>query len=329
MKTVSLGNAPCEVSALCLGTMYFGTTVAEADAFRLLDAYVEAGGAFLDTANKYACWVPGGQGGESESVLGRWMKERRNRAGLFIATKVGLAMPGMTAGLRRAQIVEACEQSLQRLGTEVIDLYYAHADDRETPLEESLAAFDQLQRAGKVRFLGASNFTAWRLQEARGVSEAHGWPQYVCAQLRHTYLRCDPWVPLAFAAQRVATPELLDYCRERNVRLLAYSPLLGGAYSRADRPLEVAYRCAENDARLARLGEMARGRGATINQMVLAWLMQGEPTAIPVMAASNLSQVHENLGALELRLESTELARLALKASAQPAELEFTKETTK
>lgn len=298
MRTCSLGPDGVNVSALCLGTMYFGTKVAEPLASDLLDAYCAAGGTFLDTANKYACWLPGFCGGESESLLGKWMKSRGNRSQIFLATKVGLPMPGVGTGLRAGQIEAGCEKSLVRLGTDVIDLYYAHADDRATPLEETLAAFDRLVRAGKVRFLGASNFLAWRLHEARLLGEIHGWARFACIQMRYSYLQPDPWAPREFAAQVPAGPEMLDYCAGNNVRLLAYSPLLGGAYSRADRPLHASYANPENERRLRELQALASESGMTVNQAVLSWMMRSDPAVIPVMTASSLTQLRENLGAL-------------------------------
>lgn len=307
---IPLGRSGPKVSAVCLGAMYFGTKVDAETSFRLLDVYAEAGGRFLDTANKYASWVPGFQGGESESLLGRWMRERRNRASMFLATKVGLPMAGVEKGLRAGQIESECEKSLRRLGTDVIDLYYAHADDRATPMEETLAAMDRLVRSGKVRGLGASNFWDWRLLQSLQVSRAQGWAEYLCVQMRYSYLRPNPWVPQEFALQMPASPEMLELCEEQGVRLLAYSPLLGGAYVRADRPLHVSYAGAANEARLQTLREVASQMGTTANQVVLAWLMQSRPAVIPLVAASTEPQLRENLAAAELRLDEAVMTRL-------------------
>jgi aryl-alcohol dehydrogenase-like predicted oxidoreductase len=276
--------------------------------FALLDAYAEAGGGFLDTANKYASWLPGFEGGESERLLGRWMKERGNRSRLFLATKVGLPMPGVEQGLRARQIEAECEKSLARLGTDTIDLYYAHADDRDTPLEETLAAFDRLVAAGKVRFLGASNHLAWRLHDARLISGGHDWPGYVCIQMRYSYLQPNPWMPQEFAAQIPTSPEMLDYCAANNVRLLAYSPLLGGAYTRSDRSLHPSYLGPDNETRLRSLARIARATGATVNQVVLAWMINSRPGVIPIMAASTPEQLRENLGALDVCVGHDELS---------------------
>lgn len=311
MRRVPLGTTGVEVSALCLGAMYFGTRNDQVSSYRLLDQYVGAGGSFIDTANIYAHWVPGWQGGESETLLGGWLRERGHRDRLFIATKVGFEMPGVERTLRGAQIEAECDKSLRRLGIDTIDLYYAHVDDRRTPLEETLEAFARLVQAGKVRLIGASNFLAWRVAEARCVSQQHGWPDYCCIQQRYTYVR--PKLGASFGAQIAANSDLLDYCRANRLTLLAYASLLGGAYTRADRPLPDEYAGPDANARLAVLKDIAREANATANQVVLAWMLQGG--VIPVMAASTDEQMQENLSALDLRLSEGQMERLN-KASA-------------
>jgi len=309
MRTVPLGKTGVEVSVFCLGTMHFGSRDDEATSCQLLDQYVAAGGSFLDTANNYAEWVPGYVGGESETLLGRWLRARRNRPRMFIASKVGLQRPGVERGLRAGQIQTECEKSLKRLGVETLDLYYAHVDDRNTPLEETLEGFDRLVRAGKVRFIGASNFLAWRLEAARAVSQAHGWPEYVCIQQRYTYVRPKPGASFG-PPQIAANDDLLDYCRARGLTLLAYSPLLGGAYTRADRPLPEQYAGPDSDARLAALRAIAGEKGATLNQIVLAWMAHSAPCVIPVFGTSTSDQMQENLGALAIELSADQMARL-------------------
>ena len=169
-----------EVFPLCLGGNVFGWTADEEDSFAILDAYVAAGGNFIDTADQYAAWMEGGVGGESEGIIGRWMAQRGNRDSLVIATKVGKA-PGLE-GQSGQTIRRAAEGSLRRLGTEYIDIYYAHLDDERVPLEESLGAFDELVRAGKARHIGASNFTAPRLATALMVCEREGYARFVALQ---------------------------------------------------------------------------------------------------------------------------------------------------
>ena len=308
MRTVPLGNTGVEVSVFCLGTMYFGSSTDAATSYQLLDQYVEAGGSFLDTANIYARWVPGYVGGESETLLGHWMCERNARSQLFLASKVGFEMPGVEPGLRASQIEEECEKSLKRLGVDSIDLYYAHRDDRNIPIEETMEAFDKLVKAGKARFIGASNFSAWRLEEARWVSQTHGWAEYCCIQERYSYVRPKPGAN--FDPQVAANEHLLDYCKTRSIKLLAYSPLLRGAYSRPDRPFPEEYIGPDTEARLAVLKVIAEEKRVTANQIVLAWMIHREPCVIPLVAASTSDQMRENLSALNITLSVDDMARL-------------------
>lgn len=308
MKTLPLGNTGVQVSAMCMGTIYLGAREERAISYRLMDRYVDAGGSFFDTANIYSWWLPGCAGGECETLLGEWMRERRNRSRVFIASKVGFQYPGVERGLTRALIEAECDKSLRRMGIDTIDLYYSHVDDPNTPMGETMAAFDRLVKAGKARFIGASNFAAWRLEEARWVSRTHGWPEYVCVQQRHTYLRPRPGA--SFSPQMAANTDLFDYCRTRGVTLLAYSPLLNGAYTRPDRPIPAQYAGPDTDARLAALRAVAREVNATPNQVVLAWMLRSNPVALPVFAASTDEQLRENLGALDVALTDEQMSRL-------------------
>ncbi len=308
MKTTKLGRSGVDVSIYCLGAMYFGSRNDRATSYRMLDRYVDAGGSFIDTANIYAWWVEGCRGGESETLLGEWMRERRNRDRVFIASKVGFQYDDVARGLSAAQIETECEKSLRRMGIDTIDLYYAHVDDRNTPMHETMEAFDRLVRAGKVRYIGASNFMAYRLERAHTLSKQNGWPDYVCLQQRYTYLRPKPGA--SFDPQLSLTDEIIDYCRANQVTILAYSSLLSGAYTRPDRPLPDQYRGPDADVRLAALREIAAAHNATPNQVILAWLTQQEPPIIPVMAASTDEQMSENLAALDLRLSAEEMERL-------------------
>ena len=308
MKTTQLGNSGVHVSIYCLGAMYFGSRNDRTVSYRMLDRYVDAGGSFIDTANIYAGWVEGFRGGDSETLLGEWLRARGHRHQMFVASKVGFPYGDVTRGLSATQIETECNKSLRRLGVDTIDLFYAHVDDRQTPLEETLAAFDRLVRAGKVRLIGASNFMAWRLARAHALSEHYGWPDYVCLQQRHTYLR--PKLGASFDPQLSLTDELVDYCRANQVTILAYSSLLSGAYTRPDRPVPEQYLGPDASARLAVLREVAAAHGVTPNQVILAWLVQQQPPIIPVMAASTDAQMEENLAALNLQLTSAEIERL-------------------
>lgn len=311
MQTISLGHTGEQVSQLCLGAMYFGTRQDEPTSFALLDQYAEAGGTFIDTANIYAHWVPGGQGGESELVLGKWLAARGNRDQMFIATKVGFGYADVQVGLSAAQVITECDKSLQRLNIDTIDLYYAHVDDRNTPLYETLKAFQQLVNTGKVRFIGASNYLAYRLERAQAVAKEHGFPRFCCVQQRHTYLRPRHGQKVV-EAQEYVNDEVQDFVRthKQNFTLLAYSVLLNGAYTRADRPVPPAYAGPDSDARLAMLRTVAAETGATPNQVVLAWLMQSNPPSLPLIAASTSAQMAENLSALDLTLSTAQMQRL-------------------
>ena len=309
MQTLELGKTGKQVSALCFGAMRCGTLQTEKESFAILDQYFEAGGRFIDTANNYSYWYEGGVGGESETILGKWMKARDNRDQLFLATKVGFNTPQLGHGLSKEIILQEFEGSLKRLQTNYVDLYYAHKDHREDPLEETLETFNQLCEEGKVKYLGCSNMRAWRIAEARHLSQQKAWAEYCCVQQRHSYLRPRPGA--TFSPQLAANDDLLDYCQEHSdFSFLAYSPLLGGAYTRSDRPISQQYQAADSEARLTALKEVAADLNTTLNQVVLAWMLQGSPTVLPVISATTSAQLEENLGALELKLSSDQLERL-------------------
>src|SRR5579863_10425003 len=182
MQTRKLGGSGLEVSSVCLGGNVFGWTADEPTSFAILDAFVDAGFNFIDTADVYSRWVPGHKGGESETVLGNWFKRSGNRKKVILATKVGIELAPDKKGLSKAYILREVEDSLQRLQTDYIDLYQSHTDDASTPLEETLGAYDQLVKQGKVRAIGASNYTADRLGQALQTSQQHGYPKYQCLQ---------------------------------------------------------------------------------------------------------------------------------------------------
>jgi aryl-alcohol dehydrogenase-like predicted oxidoreductase len=310
MKTLTLGHSGIEVSSLCLGILPFGTKVDEPTSFAILDAYYEAGGRFIDTANNYSMWHAGGIGVESEILLGKWMRARGNGSQLVIATKVGFNRADIGPSLSAATIAAELDGSLRRLGVDYVDLYYAHADIRENPLEETLAAFDGAVRDGKVRALGCSNYLPWRIERARQISRGHNWAEYCCIQQRFTYLRPQPGA--TFGPQRSGTDELLDYCRANpDFRMLAYSPLLSGAYTRGDKPLPKQYVGADSERRLVELTAVAHEVGATPNQIVYAWLLQERPAIIPLTAPTSLAQLQENLKSLDVVLTPEQLERLS------------------
>lgn len=235
---------------------------------------------------------------------------------MVVGTKLGVPYPDSAGGLRAAEIERECEKSLRRLRSDWIDLYFTHCDDRATPLEEILEAFTSLRSAGKIRFLGISNWHLWRLAEARLVAEAKDLAVPVAAEFRHTYLR--PTAGADFGGQVVAGPELLDYCRAYDVALLAYSVLLNGAYTRADRSIGAEYQGPDSTIRVRVLNEVARETGATPNQVVIAWLLRGDPAIIPIVGGTTREQLAENLDAAAVYLTRDQVARLQLAGNHPP-----------
>jgi aryl-alcohol dehydrogenase-like predicted oxidoreductase len=308
METTPLGTTGESVSALCLGTMYFGSRTDPETSWDILDAYYEAGGRFLDTANKYATWVDGYDEPESEPLLGEWMAERGNRDDLFVATKVGFPYPGVERGLSPDQIEREVEGSLDRLGIDTIDLLYAHGDDHDTSQEAYMEAFHRLVEDGKVRHLGASNFFAWRLARANRIAAEHDWTPFSVVQPRFSYL--VPNRGEDFGRQVPATDELVVYCEEHDIPFVPFSPLLQGAYGREDRPIPDEYVNTENRVKIRTVEELAEEHDATGNQIVLAWMTQRDPAAIPLFGCSSVAQLEENLASLSIDLSDSDLERL-------------------
>ena len=307
-RTIGDPRVSLTTSELCLGTMYFGYRTDERTAFAILDRFHEAGGTFLDTANNYGQWH--GEAGESERVLGRWMRSRGTTDSMVVATKVGARTlragdpsPAHWQGLGAEQIKQDVETSRRQLGKDRIDLYYAHIDDRATPLAETVDAMAGLAESGTVAVLGCSNTALWRVEQARRLAGSR--PAYTCLQQQYSYL-----LPQAGPGQtNLLTPETIDYAANQGLSLLAYSPLLKGVYGRGG-PLGPDYAHAANRARLAALREVARERGVTANQVVLAWLLASRPMITPIVGASSIEQLDELLGATELVLDEATRARL-------------------
>lgn len=309
-RTLSDGRVSLRVSELCLGTMYFGYRTPEAVAFDILDRFLDAGGNFLDTANCYGQWH--GDAGESERVLGRWMKSRGVAGQMVVATKVGArtTVAGnpdarLWQGFGSRAILADADLSRRNLGVDRLDLYYAHIDDRDTLLEETVNAFAGLAERGTVGLLGASNTATWRIERARGLAQRR--PSYSCVQQRYTYLPALQG-PGEFD---MISEELKDYAAAENLTLFAYSPLLGGAYCDPDKPLPAAYDHPTAQARLAALYEVAAQLDASANQVVLAWLLHEDRPVIPIPGVSSVAQLEETLAATELKLDDSQLARLA------------------
>jgi aryl-alcohol dehydrogenase-like predicted oxidoreductase len=320
MRYTTIGSdssAARRVSVLSLGTMWFGTRTDEETSFAILDRYVAAGGNFIDTSNAYLFFVNGTQGGESEALIGRWRASRGIDDEMVIATKVG-ARPIAPAtsfetpreGLSRAAIREASAQSRERLGVEQIDLYYAHVPDQTgVALEEQVAAFGELVADGAVGLLGLSNHWAWQVERARGLAAAAGTARAGVLQYHHTYLRMRtdiaelPWSP--YGEIGAADGSILSYVRaEPGTTLVAYSPLIGGAYTRPDKELWRPYDHPGTRARLEALDQVVKETGATANQVVLAWLLGGELAVVPLVGASSVAQLDESLAAVDLELSA-------------------------
>src|SRR5258705_1425267 len=288
-----LGRTGLRVSALCLGGNTFGWTTDQKASEPVLDAYVEAGGNFIDTADVYSRWVPGHTGGESEDVLGKWMKARGNRRAVIIATKVmGPMGPGPNdTGLSRQHIVEGVEDSLRRLQTDFIDLYQAHWDDRDTPLEETLRAFDDLVRQGKVRYVGASNYVAWRLTRALWESDRGRYVRYECLQPKYNLVYRDEY-----------ERELEPLCLEQSVGVIPYSSLgsgfLSGKYRRGGAlpataraaGVQKGYMTDRGFAILDAIDKVAAGTGATPAQVALSGLAHRPGITAPIPSATPVAQ---------------------------------------
>jgi aryl-alcohol dehydrogenase-like predicted oxidoreductase len=321
MERVRLGLSDLDVSRLCLGTMTFGWTADERESFAILDVYAEAGGNFLDSADIYSRWARGNTGGESESIVGKWLKARGNRNQFVIATKVrGRMWPGPAGeGLGREHILKSCDYSLKRLGVETIDLYQCHWADASVPFEETLGAFRDLIRAGKVRHVGVSNFSPAELGGALAIAGKDGLPPIVSLQphfnLVHRASAGEPY-----------EGELQDLCLEHNVGVTPYSPLAKGLLTGRYSPENVkkASRSGVNEYFHARtwptvdaVREVASVRGTTMAAVSLSWLLAQPGITAPILGARTSAQLAEQLPAATLRLTAAELARLS-EVSGQP-----------
>jgi aryl-alcohol dehydrogenase-like predicted oxidoreductase len=324
MKYRTIGTDPKtrrDVSVLSLGTMHFGTATDEATSFAILDRYVEAGGTFIDTSDNYAFWINGTQGGESEELLGRWRRSRGIGDEIVIATKLG-ARPLAPApdfsvpleGLSAKVIRESADRSRERLGLSKLDLLYAHTEDASVPLEETVSGFASLVADGTVGLLGVSNHWSWRVERARNLAAAAGLPGYEVLQYHYSYLRHRTDFPERGAPDGqigVVSGDLLSYVRDDpKLALVAYSPLLSGAYVRADRPLSFRFDHAGTPPRLEALRSVAKETGATPLQVVLSWLIGGSVPVIPLVGASSVAQIEESLAAVELDLTAEQRERL-------------------
>jgi aryl-alcohol dehydrogenase-like predicted oxidoreductase len=311
MQTRQLGRSGLSVSPICLGGNVFGWTADERTSFSILDAWVDAGFNFIDTADVYSRWAPGHQGGESETVIGKWLKQGGRRDKVVIATKVGFDMGEGRVGLSAKWIREAVEDSLRRLNVDHIDLYQAHKDDEATPLQETLEAFAKLVEAGKVRAIGASNYSAARLQEALDVSARMGLPRFESLQpLYNLYDRA------------VFEKELQPLCVREGVGVINFYALAAGFLSGKYRKPEDAGKSARgaNTVKkylnerglkiLAALDEAARRTGAPPARIAIAWVMAQPGITAPIASASSVEQLQEIVRAAQLKLDPDTIALL-------------------
>lgn len=302
-----LGQSEIAIAPLMLGSNVFGWNVDEKTSFAVLDAFVDGGGDAIDTADVYSAWVSGHKGGESETVIGNWLKTSGKRAKVVIATKVGMLPTRL--GLRRDNIIAACDDSLARLKTDVIDLYQLHRDDEVTPAEEYLGALEALQKAGKVRAIGASNFKAPRLEDAMRASKERGLARFDTLQPEYNLLT------------RGIEVDLMPLCARENVSIIPYYGLangyLTGKYrSAADKSKSIRggrmdkYMEGKGPAVLAALDAIGECIRATPAQIALAWIMAKPAMAAPIASATSVAQVTELLGALNVTLSPADMAVL-------------------
>jgi aryl-alcohol dehydrogenase-like predicted oxidoreductase len=311
LEKVAFGKTDLKVVPLCFGGNVFGWTIDEATSFRMLDAVVDAGLDFIDTADVYSAWAPGNKGGESETILGKWLKKSGKRGRLVIATKVGMELGPDKKGLAKDYIARAVEDSLRRLQIETIDLYQSHQDDEATPMTETLEAYAKLIQAGKVRAIGASNFTGARLREAAETSRKHGLPAYATLQ------------PLYNLSDRFPfETDLAPACRELGLGVIPFYSLAAGFLTgkyRTIADLSQSVRGARTVERymnprgfriLAALDLAAKELGSKPASVAIAWLRSKSVVTAPIASATNLDQLVDLVAGLNLKLPPETLAAL-------------------
>ena len=310
MKKRKLGNSGLEVSPLALGSNVFGWTVDEPAAFAILDAFVAAGFNLIDTADTYSRWVTGNMGGESETIIGKWLRKSGKRDQVVIATKVGSDMGPGKKGLSKSYILRAVEDSLKRLQTDYIDLYQSHRDDPDTPLEETLGAYSQLMREGKVRAMGASNYSAERLSEALHISRQQGYPGYQSLQPRYNLYDRDDY-------ERSLEP----LCREKGLGVITYYSLASGFLTgkyRSDQDLSKSIRgqgvkiyINERGFRILKaLDEVAKQQHTVPASVALAWLLARPGITAPIASATSVEQLNDLVQATKLELDQASMELL-------------------
>jgi aryl-alcohol dehydrogenase-like predicted oxidoreductase len=311
MEYRTLGSSGIKVAPICLGTMQFGWTADEPASHRILDAYADAGGNFIDTADVYSSWAPGNPGGVSEEIIGRWLKQRGNRRAYVVATKVqGRMWDGPNGdGLSRAHIMQAVEDSLRRLQTDYIDLYQTHWPRYDTPQEETMRALDDLVRDGKVRYIGCSNEPAWRLTKSLWISDREHLNRFVSLQ-----------PPYSLVNRAGFERENEALCLDQGIGVIPYSPLQGGfltgKYRRDTSPESVRaeglkkYMTERNYALIDLLEQLGQAHDATVTQMSLAWMLRRPAITAPIIGANSVEQLDDILGTLNVQLSPDEAQQI-------------------
>lgn len=304
MSTFTLAKTDLQISHLCLGGNVFGWSTDEAQGFEVLDAFEAHGGNFIDTADAYSAWVPGHVGGESETIIGNWIAARGNRAATVIATKV--AKLPTRPGLSRANIIAACDDSLRRLKTDYIDLYYAHEDDESTPLEETLGAFTELRDAGKIRFAAASNYTGARLLEASQIAKANGLIEYCALQNHYNLLeRKDYETDSAPMLNQLGISGIPFFGLARGFLTGKYREGVTVESVRAGGVTQYANE--QGWTLLGKLDTVAKSHNVNAATIALAWLRQQATVAAPIASARTAQQVAEIMGEVSLTRDELEL----------------------
>jgi aryl-alcohol dehydrogenase-like predicted oxidoreductase len=294
---IKLANTDLTVYPLCLGGNVFGYSADKQNSEAVLSFYADNGGNFIDTADMYSQWAPGHIGGESETIIGDWMAKRGNRQKMIIATKVSKL--DTRAGLKAANIRAACDESLKRLKSDYIDLYYAHQDDLDTPIEESLGAFDELIKAGKVRYIAASNFTPERLQESLDISKANGLSSYIASQDQYNLLDREYEKGLMPTIEKNNLSQIPFYGLARGFLTGKYRP---GVSVESVRASGVASNYANERGwnLLSKLDQIAKDKKTTVAAISLAWLRAQPTVATPIASATKLEQIKEIMPIVEL-----------------------------
>ncbi len=310
MNERALGSSGLRARPLMLGGNVFGWTADQAASFAVLDAFVGSGGSLIDSADVYSAWVPGNTGGESEAMIGAWLRATGKRHEVLIATKVGLLPGEGGSGLKATRIAAAADESLRRLGTDVIDLYFAHRDDPDTPLEETLEAFDQLVKAGKVRAIGASNYTPDRLARALAISDAEGWARFTVVEPHYNLIKRDEYEgPL----QRLVLAEGLGVVPYYGLasgyltgKYRTEADLAGSSRGTSIRPLMEG----TGPAMLAAMDSVAEESGLGLAAIALAWLRARPGISAPIASATSAAQAEALVNGLDATLTEEQIARL-------------------